>query len=1026
MLYSLIRFSIYKPAIVIVFSFLLIFYCGWKLFQTSLDIFPEFSPKLVVIQTEAPGMSTEQVETLVTRPIENLLNGIPEVDDTRSESIAGLSVVTLTFEESSNRTENSQMVLEKLDGINSILPQTAKHPKIMPLTSSAATIMTIGFTSDTISLLNLRSFVEKNISPSLLSVKGIADVNVFGGYEKRLEILLNDNIFMETGLTLSEILLALDSVNLKILGTIETTNQEINVISPENISIERIASIIVNSKNGKSWKLKELASIQYSKNKQISKASIESTEGVILMLIGQLNADTVAMTNLLDNIINDLNPLLEANNITIHSDIFKPANYILKSLHSILDHLAVGGILVLLVLIIFLSNIKAALISALAIPVSLILASILTLLTGTSLNIMVIGGLAIALGEVVDDAIIDVENILRRLRENNQKPKPTNSLKVIYRSSLEVRGSVVYASLIVMLVFVPLLMLSGVAGRMFAPLGIAYILAIFSSLISALTLTPALSSLGFRNINKTSDPIIIRLINPIYEKIIYVISLYPKLNSILAILICCAGLLLFLPKLTIGFLPELREGHYMIHTSSLTGTSLEETMRIGNKISENVLSIDGVKTISQWAGRAERGADTYGSHYSEFEVELYDISGKEQQRVYNEMRHILSSTPGITFEANSFLIERVDETSSGFTSPIVLQLFGNDLHELDKVANQLFFKLKQSELLIDIQIKSVLGKPQIEIKPRSDKLDLYNIPLNEFYSVINASLNGITIGNFYNDSIQVPIVLTLLDNSYKSHITDIENINILGKGNQLVKLKEIADISIGQGRYNIYHDAGRRVQIITAKVINGATETGIAQIKKILNEEQFDNNIYIKITGAAIEGAESRKELIVISCIVLIGILFLVLLAINNVRYTFLILANLPFALIGGVIAAFLTGGLLSIGSIVGFVTLFGITLRNSIMLVSHYQTLIFKEGFLWNKETAIKGAKDRLPSILMTGLVTGLAMLPIAFDADNPGREIMGPMASIIIGGLTTSTILNLFILPAFMLGFGSFVKRN
>ena len=997
MLYSLIRFSIYKPAIVIVFSFLLIFYCGWKLFQTSLDIFPEFSPKLVIIQTEAPGMSTEQVETLVTRPIETLLNGIPEVDNTRSESIAGLSVVTLTFEESSNRTENSQMVLEKLDGINSILPQTAKHPKIMPLTSSAATIMTIGFTSDTISLLDLRSFVEKNISPSLLSVKGIADINVFGGYEKRLEILLNDNIFMETGLTLSDILLALNSVNLKILGTIETTNQEINVISPENISIERIASIIVNSKNGKSWKLKELASIQYSKNKQISKASIESTDGVILMLIGQLNADTVAMTNLLDNIINDLNPLLEANNI-----------------------------LVLLVLIIFMSNIKAALISALAIPVSLILASILTLLTGTSLNIMVIGGLAIALGEVVDDAIIDVENILRRLRENNQKPKPTNSLKVIYRSSLEVRGSVVYASLIVMLVFVPLLMLSGVAGRMFAPLGIAYILAIFSSLISALTLTPALSSLGFRNINKTSDPIIIRLINPIYEKIIYVISLYPKFNSILAILICCGGLLLFLPKLTIGFLPELREGHYMIHTSSLTGTSLDETMRIGNKISENVLSIDGVKTISQWAGRAERGADTYGSHYSEFEVELYDISGKEQQRVYNEMRHILSSTPGITFEANSFLIERVDETSSGFTSPIVLQLFGNDLHELDKVANQLFFKLKQSELLIDIQIKSALGKPQIEIKPRSDKLDLYNIPLNEFYSVINASLNGITIGNFYNDSIQVPIVLTLLDNSYKSHITDIENINILGKGNQLVKLKEIADISIGQGRYNIYHDAGRRVQIITAKVINGATEAGIAQIKKILNEEQFDNNIYIKITGAAIEGAESRKELIVISCIVLIGILFLVLLAINNVRNTFLILANLPFALIGGVIAAFLTGGLLSIGSIVGFVTLFGITLRNSIMLVSHYQTLIFKEGFLWNKETAIKGAKDRLPSILMTGLVTGLAMLPIAFDADNPGREIMGPMASIIIGGLTTSTILNLFILPAFMLGFGSFVKRN
>ena len=1025
MVFPLIRYSIYKPAIVVAFAFLLLVYCGWKLFNTSLDIFPEFSPKLVVVQTEAPGMSTEQVELLISRPIESLLNGIPEVMHVRSESIAGLSVITITFMDNSNRTENSQMVLEKLNGVSSILPESSMHPKIMPLSSSAATIMTIGFTSNEKSLLEVRSIIENNVSPTLLSTEGVADLNIFGGYEKRLEILLKENIFKKTDLTIRDILSALNSVNLTVTGNIITTNQEINVISEKNVSIEKIESILVKSKNGKSWKLNEIASIKFSKSKQINKASIETEKGVLLMVIGQLNADTVAVTKRLDMVINELRPLLENNNIQIHSDIFRPANYILTSLHSIIDHLAMGGILVLFILIIFMANIKAALISALAIPISLTLAAILTLLTGTSLNIMVIGGLAIALGEVVDDAIIDVENILRRLRENRALAKPVNSLKVIYRSSLEVRGSVIYASLIVMLVFVPLLMLSGVVGRMFAPLGIAYILAIFSSLISALTITPALSSLGFRNLKQTKDPLIIRILSPIYEKMIYTISLNPKFNSILALLFCCLGLLL-VPKLNIGFLPELREGHYMIHTSSLTGTSLEETMRIGDHITEKVLAIEGVKTMSQWAGRAERGADTFGSHYSEFEVELNHLSGKEQQNIYDEMRNILHRTPGITFEANSFLIERVDETSSGFTSPIVIQLFGNNLDELDKVANQLFLKLKQSNLLTDIQIKSVLGKPQIEIEPKLDKLDLYNISLEEFYSVINASLDGIIIGDFYHNSIKIPMVLTLIDNNFKSHITNIENIEIRGIDNKLVKLKDLAKITIGQGRYNIYHDAGRRVQIITADVIGNTTELGIKEITDIINKEKFDSSVYVKIVGTAVEGAEARKELIIISFIVLIGILFLVFIAINNVKNTFLILVNLPFALVGGLIAAFFTGGLLSIGSIVGFVTLFGITLRNSIMLVSHYQRLVFIEGEFWNQHTAIKGAKERLPSILMTGLVTGLAMLPIALDADNPGREIMGPMAAIIIGGLTSSTILNLFILPAFMLAFGSFVKRS
>ena len=805
-----------------------------------------------------------------------------------------------------------------------------------------------------------------------------------------------------------------------ISGSLNTTNQELQVISDNLNPIEKIKNINILSYNGQYFSLKEIATIKFTASKQISKASIESNDGIIVMIIGQLNADTVAVSKSIDNSLEKLDFLIKSNNIKIHDQIFRPANYILKSLHSILDHLAIGGLLVLIVLIIFMSNLKAALISALAIPISLILAAILTLSTGTSLNIMVIGGLAIALGEVVDDAIIDVENILRRLRENSKLKNPINNLKVIYKASLEVRGSVIYASLIVMLVFVPLLLLSGVVGRMFAPLGIAYILAIFASLISALTLTPALSSISFNRYTERKDPILIKFLTPFYEKVLLYITSLPKLFSILTLIICFSGVFL-LPKLILGFLPELREGHFMIHTSSITGTSLSETMRIGDKNKKKIMQIEGVKTMSQWAGRAERGADTFGSHYSEFEVELNDLSGKRQQIIFDKIRDVLINTPGISFEANSFLIERVDETASGYTSPIVIQIFGDSLIDIDNASNKIYLKLLNNKFITDVQLKSILAKPQVNIELDNKLLSINNITLSEAKLFINAALDGILIDTYYEDVLQVPIVLSY-NNNYVNHIDYLNNLVLYNNQGQPVKLSNISNISMTDGRYNILHDSGRRVQIITAKPSGNASDRSLKEINNIIKEIDLGDNIYTNITGSAVEGKKARNELIVTSLLVLIAVLFLVFLAIGNFRNTLLILINLPFAMVGGIIAALLGGGLLSIGSIVGFVTLFGITLRNSIMLVSHYQHLVFKEGMIWNAITAIKGASDRLPSILMTGLVTGLAMLPIAFDADNAGREIMGPMASIIIGGLTTSTILNLLILPAFMLAFGNF----
>lgn len=1025
MFYSIIRLSIFRPLIIIAFMGLLTLFCAWKLFLTSLDIFPEFSPKLVIIQTEAKGLSTEQVENKVTRPLESYLSGIPNIEFMRSESIAGLSVITLTFKEKTKHSVNRQLVLERLNGVKNILPNNANRPNIMPLASSAATIMTIGFTSKDKNLLDLRTFIDQHVSPSLLSVDGVADVNVFGGEQKQLSIILDRDKLIQYSISIEDIIHNIEAANLFISGSLNTTNQELQVTSNNIYPFEKFKNINILSENGQYFNIKDIATINFTSSKQISKASIEAEDGIIVMVIGQLNADTVAVTKSIDNALNKLDILIKSNNIEIHDQIFRPANYIQKSLHSILDHLAIGGLLVLIVLIIFMSNIKAALISALAIPISLILAAILTLSTGTSLNIMVIGGLAIALGEVVDDAIIDVENILRRLRENSKLKKPINSLKVIYKASLEVRGSVIYASLIVMLVFVPLLLLSGVVGRMFAPLGIAYILAIFSSLISALTLTPALSSISFNKYAEKKEPIVIRLIVPFYKKILSYITYFPKFFSISTLILCLSGLFL-IPKLILGFLPELREGHFMIHTSSLTGTSLSETMRIGENITKNILQIDGVKTMSQWAGRAERGADTFGSHYSEFEVELYDLSGEKQQIVFDKMREILTNTPGISFEANSFLIERVDETSSGFTSPIVIQIFGDNLADIDIASNKIYHKLLDNKFLRDVHLKSILAKPQINIELDNQLLALNNISLSEAKLFINAAIDGIEIDTYYEDVVRIPIILSYKKDSYLNHIDYLNNLVLFNSLGQPVKLSDISNLSLTEGRYNIYHDSGRRVQIITLKPSDNASDRALKEVSSILEKVNLGKNIYTNITGSAVEGKRARNELIITSLLILIAVLFLVLIAIGNLKNTFLILINLPFALIGGVIAAIMGGGLLSIGSIVGFVTLFGITLRNSIMLVSHFQYLVFINGLEWNARTAIRGASERLPSILMTGLVTGLAMLPIAFDADNAGREIMGPMASIIIGGLTTSTVLNLLILPAFMLAFGSFKKNK
>ncbi|MGZ8136277.1 MAG: efflux RND transporter permease subunit [Methylococcaceae bacterium] len=1030
MLAALVRFSIRFFGIVIALAVLILLYGGYRFTTAGLDIFPEFSPKRVIIQTESPGLSAEQVEVLVTKQIESSISGLVGLESVRSESIQGLSIITATFTENSDIYRNRQLVSERLASLPTQLP-FGITPVAIPLSSSSATVLTIGLSSDNKDLMALRSLVDWTIAPRLLSTPGVADVNVFGGEIAQLQIQVNPMQLRRFNLTLDDIIQAASqAANNQGSGFIENTNQRFSLqVTGHPASPEQFAKTIIpgpGSENRRSITLGEVANIDYAPEPPIGAAQIMGKPGIVIMVIGQYDANTLTVSRQVEQTLKAFEPIFSNERITFYSHLFRPADYIERSLENLSEHLLIGCLFVLIILYLFLFNFRTALISALAIPVSLLGAVIILLETGSNLNIMVLGGLTIALGEVVDDAIIDTENIFRRLRENQSLAKPQSVSSVVYNASLEVRSSVVYASFIVALVFVPLLTLNGVAGRLFAPLGYSYILAILVSLLVALTLTPALCYLLLNKAaNDNIDPPLVRFLKPFYKTVLEIV--YRRFNwaMIISLLACLSGLLAF-SGLNSQFLPELREGHYIVHTSSIPGTSLQESLRIGSKLTEQLLDIKGVQSVSQWAGRAERGADTYGSHYSEYEVRLEPLSGKEQQQIKDQIRGILSGFPGILFEANTFLTERVDETISGYTSPVAVNIYGNDLNELDNKAKQVAQIMRNIEGAADVQLRSLPTTPLLQIHLNLDQLSIWGVSPGQVMNTLQAAYETRIVGKNLQGNKIINIAVALAP-ELRQQAESVAQLPIRTQDGGLIKLEQIAEIRHGASRYNILHQGSQRLQTITCNVIDRDLDAFMQELKKrVLTDIIFSADSYPEFTGAAIEQAEARNSLILHSLLAGSGVLMLIYIAIGNIRQVLLTLVNLPFALVGGVAAVLLTNGTLSVGSIVGFVTLFGITVRNSIMLLSHYRYLIENEGKDWNLETAIQGAQERLPSILMTALVTALAMFPIAFNSDNPGREIMGPMAAIIIGGLVSSTLLNLLLLPAMLLRYGRFKTGN
>jgi len=1025
MLSYLIRFSIRFYSIVIALALLVLIYGSYRFTTAGLDIFPEFAPKRVIIQSESPGLSSEQVELLVTRQIEVSITGLIGLESVRSESIQGLSIVTATFNEHSDIYRNRQLINERLTGLASHIP-TGITPLVIPLSSSSATVLTIGLNSDSKDLMSLRGLVDWTIVPRLLSVPGVADVNVFGGEITQLQIQVDPIQLNRFNLAIEDIAqAATQAAVIQGGGFIENKNQRFTLqVTGLPSTPEQFAKIIVKREQGRNITLGEVATLKYAAEPPIGAAQIEGKPGIVLMIIGQYGANTLTVSKEVEVVLKEFKPLFNHEAINFYQHLFRPADYIERSLSNLSGHLLIGGLFVLIILYLFLYNFRTAFISALAIPVSLMGAVIILLETGVNLNIMVLGGLAIALGEVVDDAIIDTENIFRRLRENSFLSKPMPITTVVYNASLEVRSSVVYASFIVALAFVPLLTLNGVAGRLFAPLGYSYILAILVSLVVALTLTPALCFLLLgQHLNNIQDPPLIRCLKPLYEKILVFVLNHSHRMMLASLAICLLSLLDF-SNLDSQFLPELREGHYIVHTTSLPGTSLQESLRIGSQLTQQFMTIPGVQSVSQWAGRAQRGADTYGSHYSEYEVRLETLSGAEQQHILDQLRQKLDQFPGILYEANTFLTERIDETISGYTAPIVVNLYGNDLNELDTKAQALVEIMQNIPGATDVQMRSPLGTPLMQIDLNLDQLSFWGVLPSQVVNTIQAAYETQVVGKQFIGNKLINIAVALAP-ELRLQPEMIAQLPIRTEDGSLIRLEQVAEIRHTASRYNILHQGSQRRQTVTCSVLNRDMDAFMSDLKsRVLKDIPVSADSFPEFTGAGVEQAQARKELILHSLLAGFGVLIFIYIAINSLRNTALALVNLPFALMGGIITVIITGATLSVGSIVGFITLFGITVRNSIMLVSHYRYLVEVEGRLWNKETLILGAQERLPSILMTALVTALAMLPIAFNSDNPGREIMGPMAAIIIGGLTSSTLLNLCLLPCILLKYGTFPK--
>lgn len=1014
MLRSIVETAL-RMRVVVVAAALCAMILGWRTVQRApLDVFPEFAPPLVEIQTEAPGLSTEEVESLVTVPLENALNGTPWLKTIRSKSVLGLSSVVLIFQEGTDLLRARQIVSERLQVEAGKLPVVANKPVMLSPLSSTSRVMKIGITSKKLDQMGMTTLARWTIRPRLMAVPGVANVAIWGQRDRQLQVRVDPERLALRGVTLDQVIKAAgDAVVVGAGGFVDTPNQRLAVRHLAAVETpEDLGRGIVDLRDGVPIRLADVAEVIESHPAPIGDAVIDDVPGLLLIVEKQPWGNTLDVTKKVESAIEALKPGLS--DIEIDTTIFRPATFIERSIENLSNALQLGCVLVAAVLLFFLFDLRTAIISLLAIPLSLLTAAMILSGSGATLNVMTIAGLVIAVGEVVDDAIIDVENIARRLRLARASGSTKSAFRIVLDASLEVRSAVVFASLIVVLVFLPVFYLDGLSGSFFRPLASAYVLAILASLVVALTITPALALMVLPSRRgRSEDPPLVRGL-----KRVYAVLLAPTLRMpgsiALGLALAIGGTIYATRGLKEEFLPSFRETDFLMHWVEKPGTSLDAMRRITERASVELRAIPGVRNFGSHIGRAEVADEVVGPNFTELWISIDPEVPYES--TIAKIQSVVDGYPGLYRDLLTYLKERIKEVLTGASGSIVVRLFGEDLELLRSQASAVNATIADIPGLSDLKIEAQVLVPQIQVRLKSDVAASYGLDAEDVRRAAIALVKGVKVGEIYEGQ-KIFDVTVWGTESVRNDVTAIANLWLDAPNGARVRLSDVAEVYLAPAPNEIKRESASRRLDVTCNVKPNEDLGAIAkEIERRVRTLEFPSGYHPEFLGEYAARTESRNRLFFLSSIALIGILLLLQADFRSWPVATLVFATLPFALIGGVIAAHLSGGVLSLGSLVGFVTVLGIAARNGIMLVSHFQQLE-REGMPFGRELVIQGALERLSPILMTALCASLGLVPLVTAGMKPGHEIEYPMAVVILGGLATSTVLNLVLLPSLYL---------
>ena len=1016
MLNKIIYYSLHNRLVILVCALLLMIWGTYTAFNTDVDVFPDLNAPTVVIMTEANGMAPEEVERLVTFPVETAVNGAMDVRRVRSSSTTGFSVVWVEFDWGTDIYRARQIVSEKLAVLGESLPENVGKPTLGPQSSILGEMMILGLTADSTSLLDLRTIADWTIRPRLLSTGGVAQVAVIGGDIKEYQILLDPARMKHYGVGLNEVLDVCRNMNRNANGGVlyEFDNEYIirGVLSTSKA--EEIAQGVVKTVNEYPVTLGDIATVKIGgKSPKLGTASERTKPAVLITVTKQPDTSTEKLTEKLDEIVVDLRKNLPAD-VHVSTDIFRQSHFIDNSINNVKKSLFEGSFFVVIVLFLFLMNIRTTVISLVALPLSLLVSIIVLHYMGLTINTMSLGGMAIAIGSLVDDAIVDVENVYKRIRENRLLPpdQQRSTLEVVYDASREVRMPILNSTLIIVVSFVPLFFLSGMEGRMLVPLGIAFIVALFASTVVALTLTPVLCSYLLNRkatgMKELREAWIARKLKVVYKRALEFALAYQKwvLGTTIALFVVALVIFFHLGR---SFLPPFNEGSFTINVSSLPGISLDESDQIGRRAEALLLQVPEIKTVARKTGRAELDEHALGVNVSEIEAP-FELQDRSRDEVMNDVRKKLSTISGANIEIGQPISHRIDAMLSGTEANIAIKLFGTDLNLMFTVGNQIKAAIQTIPGLVDLKVEQQIERPQLTITPKRELLAKYGIPLPEFEEYINVMLGGEAVSQVYDDGKSFDLTVKTSDAS-RATIDDISNLMIDAAG-QKVPLSYVADIRSVTGPNTINRENVQRKIVISANVSERDLRSVVNEIQdRVEANIRLPEGYHIEYGGQFESEAAASRTLLLTSLMSLLVIFMLLYNEFKDVKESGVILLNLPLALIGGVIILWLTSGEISIPAIIGFISLFGIATRNGMLLISHY-THLRGEG-MGLRESVIQGSLDRLNPILMTALSSALALIPLALNGDLPGNEIQSPMATVILGGLLTSTFLNGFIIP-------------